>query len=194
VLVYYHKNIVYRGNYLMTEQEMFYARSRVESQFKGGASWFYWIAGLSLINTGVAFLNGSWNFIAGLGITQIIDAYAYMLADYNSKAVIYVGLLLDLLIIGMYFVFGKLALKRKRWVFITGMVLYSLDAIIFLFIQDYFSVLFHVYAVYCIYKGLKAANELTRLEGIAVEADEATVDVYSVENQTQLNNISVDEA
>jgi hypothetical protein len=178
----------------MTEQEMFYARSRVGSQFKGGASWFYWIAGLSLINTGVAFFNGSWNFIAGLGITQIIDAYAYMLSDYNSKSIIYVGLLLDLLIIGMYFVFGKLALKRKRWVFITGMVLYSLDAVIFLFIKDYISVIFHVYAVYCIYKGLKACKELDRLEAMPIETSEATEVSVEENNIVESNAIIADEA
>lgn len=44
---------------------------------KGGANWFYWIAGLSIINTLIIFFNGDVNFIVGLGLTQIIDAIFY---------------------------------------------------------------------------------------------------------------------
>src|SRR5216117_2936789 len=40
------------------------------AQLKSGASWFYWIAGLSLINSIVAFTGGQWAFLFGLGITQ----------------------------------------------------------------------------------------------------------------------------
>ena len=39
------------------------------AQLKSGASWFYWIAGLSLINSIAAVSGGSWRFILGLGIT-----------------------------------------------------------------------------------------------------------------------------
>ena len=34
-------------------------------QLRSGASWFYWVAGLSLINTIAAFSGSSWTFIGG---------------------------------------------------------------------------------------------------------------------------------
>ena len=45
------------------------------AQLKSGASWFYWIAGLSLINSISAASGSSWRFIVGLGITQIFDEF-----------------------------------------------------------------------------------------------------------------------
>ena len=36
------------------------------AQLKSGANWFYWIAGLSLINSAIFVFGGNVNFIAGL--------------------------------------------------------------------------------------------------------------------------------
>src|ERR1044071_6443875 len=42
----------------------------LEKQLKGGGSWFYWIAGLSLVNSVLALSGSETRFILGLGITQ----------------------------------------------------------------------------------------------------------------------------
>jgi hypothetical protein len=169
----------------MTEQEKIELKLRLESQFKNGVSWFYWIAGLSLINTVVILFDGSWNFIAGLGITQLIDAFAYSLAESFGNNIIYIGLFINLLIIGMYVVFGRLAHKKIKWAIITGMVLYSLDAVLFIIFQDYLAILFHIFAVYSIFRGLKAGSELSKVENITLEAEsesEVAVDELTSEN------------
>ena len=44
------------------------------AQLKNGANWFYWIAGLSLVNSAIFAFGGHVSFIAGLAYTQIIDA------------------------------------------------------------------------------------------------------------------------
>ncbi|MGI8656220.1 MAG: hypothetical protein ACR2LC_13505 [Pyrinomonadaceae bacterium] len=49
-------------------------------QALSGANWFFWIAALSMINSVVLLMNGQWNFLAGLGITQLIDGIAIALA------------------------------------------------------------------------------------------------------------------
>ncbi len=54
----------------------FAAQPQFEAQLKSGASWFYWIAGLSAVNTISALSGSNWRFMFGLGITQIIDAFA----------------------------------------------------------------------------------------------------------------------
>src|SRR5688572_14273659 len=43
------------------------------SRLKSSASWFYWIAGLSLINSISAFSGSSWRLFFGLGITHVIN-------------------------------------------------------------------------------------------------------------------------
>lgn len=158
----------------MSDQERIEARLRTESQFHNGASWFYWIAALSLLNTLVSLFNGSIGFISGLGITQVIDAAAYALKDFFGSGVIYFGTFIDLLFIAGFFLLGKLSYKRKKWAMIVGIVIYSLDLLTFLFITDYLSIGFHLLAIYSIFRGIQAADKLKELEAMTqlASADE----------------------
>ena len=47
------------------------------ARLRSGARWFYWVAGLSLVNTAAAFAGGHVHFMVGLGITQVVDAVAH---------------------------------------------------------------------------------------------------------------------
>src|SRR2546428_6752639 len=44
-------------------------RKTLERQRRNGAQWFYWIAGLSLINAAIALAGQEWRFIFGVGVT-----------------------------------------------------------------------------------------------------------------------------
>ncbi len=127
-----------------------------EAQLKSGASWFYWIAGLSLINSIAAFTGSDWRFMLGLGLTQILDAFGHDLGS-AGKAVV---LALDLLAAGVCVCFGFFAHKRHLWAFVVGMVLIALDGIIFLLAQDWLGVGFHVFVLYFLFRGAKACREL----------------------------------
>lgn len=127
-----------------------------EAQLKSGASWFYWIAGLSLINSIAAFTGSDWRFILGLGITQVFDAFGRDLGS-GGKAMV---LTLDLLSAGALVLFGVFAHKRHLWAFVVGMVLIALDGLIFLIAQDWLGVGFHVFVLYCLFRGAKACREL----------------------------------
>src|SRR5690349_15552832 len=65
-----------------------------ERKIKSGAGWFYWIAGLSLINSVIAATGAGWAFIVGLGVTQFIDAFAH---GFESSAATAVALGLDVI-------------------------------------------------------------------------------------------------
>ena len=52
-----------------------------ESRLKKGAGWFFWIAGLSILNSIIGLTGGGVNFILGLGLSQIIDAIASIAAE-----------------------------------------------------------------------------------------------------------------
>ena len=62
-------NRVEENSFLSGEAEIY--RRNMQS----GARWFYWIAGLSLINAIAAAANSNWSFLAGLGITQFISGF-----------------------------------------------------------------------------------------------------------------------
>lgn len=128
----------------------------LENEIRDGANWFYWIAALSVINTMVTLFGGSWNFIIGLGITQIVDTYSYQYAAGLGSYAGYLAIFIDLVIAGFFAVLGYLSNKKKNWSFILGMILYAADGLLFVVVLDYLSILFHLIALYFIYKGYSA--------------------------------------
>jgi hypothetical protein len=131
-------------------------KMKTESQFKSGANWFFWIAGLSLVNSIILLAGGSWNFIVGLGITQVIDAVAFP----HGAAGKIVALFADFIAAGIYIIFGVLARKGYGWVFILGMVLYGIDGLIFLAAKDILGFGFHLLALWFILGGYRAGKKL----------------------------------
>lgn len=148
------------------QENYFLAGERIalERRMLSGANWFFWIAGLSLINSIIMLSNGRWSFLAGLGITQIIDALANQAAGELGSGATVIALIMDIIVAGVFVLFGFMARKRQGWAFITGMVLYGLDGLLFLLAQSWLSIAFHAFALYCIYQGLRAHNQLKELE------------------------------
>lgn len=134
----------------------------VKNQFDNGLSWFFWIAGLSVVNTIVYLAGGNWNFIVGLGITQIIDEFVVEMQGTGM----YIALIIDILVAGGFALLGFLAKKRKYWVFIVGITIYGLDALIFLYVQDWVGVAFHALAIYGFVKGIKAGKLLKEMDTV----------------------------
>lgn len=139
------------------------ARIKLEDRVKSGASWFYWIAALSIINSVILLANGEWSFIFGLGATQIVDGLALgfieSAPDLQSVAVA-VAFIANLTIVTIFALFGFFARKSNPWAFWVGMVLYGLDGLLFLLFADYLSFGFHVFALWGMYGGLRALREL----------------------------------
>jgi hypothetical protein len=139
----------------------------LEKQMKSGASIFFLIAGLSLVNTFISTMGGSVTFVMGLGITQIIDGLAQKLgADggSNSAMISFVGLGINIAIAGMFILFGVLSRKCNRKVLAFGAILYIMDALIFLYWQDWYSLLFHGLMLLGLWNGYQAISGLNRLE------------------------------
>jgi hypothetical protein len=126
------------------------------SRLKSGASWFYWVAGLSLINSVVAFTGSTWRFIVGLGITQVFDGMAMEFGNSGKM----IALLLDVAVAGVFILFGAFANKAHLWAFIAGMILFALDGVLFLITQDWLGVAFHVFVLYCLFRGAQACRRL----------------------------------
>jgi hypothetical protein len=123
---------------------------------KSGASWFYLIAVLSMINTIAAFSGSSWRFIVGLGITQLFDEFGSTMGG-SGKIV---ALLLDLLAAAVFVLFGIFANKAHKWAFIVGMVLFALDGLIFLLTQSWLGVAFHAFVLFCLFRGFRACRRI----------------------------------
>ncbi|MGA2630691.1 MAG: hypothetical protein ABSG54_10810 [Terriglobia bacterium] len=124
-----------------------------------GANWFFWIAGLSLVNSVIALAGGGTRFVLGLGITQVVDAIAQQ-ANMGKG----VPLVVDLVAAGIFVPFGLQARKRQNWAFLVGMILYALDGLLFVLVKDILGIGFHLFALFFIYKGMKANEQLGALE------------------------------
>jgi hypothetical protein len=139
----------------------------LEAKARNGVNWFFWIAGLSILNTVIFFFGGSISFVVGLGATQfvdgVIDALAQEVSAGGGTVIRVIGIGLDIGIAMIFVGAGLLGRKYKRWAIVTGMVLYALDALIFLFLEIWFSLLFHALALWGLWQGLQAIKALKAL-------------------------------
>ena len=134
---------------------------------RSGASNFYWIAGLSVINSLITMFGGGTRFVVGLGITTVIDVFAYSFATELPEGALLIkgiGFALGLGVNGIFALFGYFAAKGKRWAFITGMILYGLDSLLSLVLQDWFGFGFHLFLLWGIFAGFQAATKLEQMQ------------------------------
>ena len=122
------------------------------------ANWFFWIAGLSMVNTVIAVSGGSVSFIAGLGLTQVADA---LMKNAGSIGLV-IALAFDVLAAAVFVGLGLLARRMVVWPFVVGMTIYVLDALLLILFQSWFAVAFHVYVLVMIFLGLKALRQATQ--------------------------------
>jgi hypothetical protein len=133
---------------------------------RSGANWFFWIAGLSIINSIIAATGSNWNFVVGLGITQAADAFGSVMITGTTGTVI--ALLFDALVAGGFAGLGLAARKGASWAFIVGMSLYSLDALLLAWVTDWLSVAFHGVALFFLFNGFRASRQLAAARAAAL--------------------------
>lgn len=138
--------------------------TNLAARVRGGASWFYWIAALSVINSVVIHFHGQWGFAVGLGITQVFDAIAMGVGEAGGSGAGMVATVIalgfDVFAAAVVALFGFLAAREKGWAFIVGGTLYAMDGLIFLIVQDWMGLGLHALALFFIANGFLALREL----------------------------------
>ncbi len=158
------ESVVRPGERKMENESYSHERAKLQQQHLQGASWFFWIAALSMVNSIIILTGNEWSFIVGLGITQVIDAVAVAVAPDAGSAATFVALFLDVLVAAFFVLLGVFARRGIQVVYVMGMVLYALDGAIFLLVADWLSVGFHAFALFCIFGGFKACRTLAAME------------------------------
>ncbi len=149
------------------EKKLVAAQIQIENQFKSGASWFFWIAGLSLVNSAALFSGSSWHFIIGLSITQFIDAVAKSIHGPYAPAFLTVALMMDLGFASLFVLLGIWAKQKSGTAFILGIILYGFDTVMLLFIGSIIGIIFHVLALVFIFRGYQSLRKLDQHEAAA---------------------------
>lgn len=138
-------------------------------QVKSGANWFYWIAGLSIINAVLAHSETKTQFVLGLAITQIVDAIAGQIAP-NWK---WFSLVFDAALAGALAFFGFKGGKAVMWAFLAGLSIFLIDCALFAWICLKFGEvekgvilggIFRALALFSIFGGISATKKLHALK------------------------------
>ena len=137
-------------------------RAVAARQTQVGGDWFFWIVGFSVVNSLLSAFGAQIHFVIGLGTTELIDGLAHAGSKGFGTANI-IALLLDLVAAGCYALFGFFARRGAKWAFLTGMILYLIDALLLLVFKDWLAVAFHAYALFRIFQGFQAAQRFSRL-------------------------------
>ena len=123
----------------------------------GGARWFYWIVGLSIVNSVLAISGANIRFVFGLGITEVFDAVHEPAAKTGA-------FIISASILAFFALCGYFGAKLQKWPFVLGGIVYLLDAGLCLFFQDYISVAVHVWALFRIFQGFAKINQARPLQ------------------------------
>ena len=161
-------NLSDQPSYSAGEQSYSAADDAVANEYRqqsiSGARWFFWVAGLSIINSIIIMNDGNWAFLAGLAITEVISGFAVGLSAELGTSVTIIAFVLDVLVAGVFAMFGWFAQKGHTWAFIVGLIFYVLDGLIFVVFQEWLSVAFHGFVVYCLIRGLMANQNWKALQ------------------------------
>jgi len=158
------------------EQAAAFEMAKQTGAFKNGANWFYWIAGLSVVNSVISLFQGGWGFIFGLGVTQVVDAVASAILEEQGDGaglIRIIALGASVFVAGFFVLFGWLANQGLGWAFLVGMVLYALDGLLYLLVKDWLSLGFHAFALFSMFNGYTALRKLKVLVPPAGEAQAA---------------------
>lgn len=149
------------------------------SKIYNSYSWFKWIAGLSLINTLLMIFGSNISFIFGLASN--IFLYAFGVELFGEYSII--TLSAQLIFPVIYFLLYRMNKSMKKWPIIVGVVLYGLDALLYLLIDDMLSILFHAYVMYSVLKSFWEIDQfketLSKLEALNQQSqvDETIIEV-----------------
>lgn len=142
------------------------AIAELARRMKSGANNFYWIAGLSVINSLILEFGGNSYFVVGLASTLFVDSIFVEFAKQFPDAGIFVkliGLAISIFIAAIFVLFGFFSNKGKRWAFIVGMVFYGVDTLIMLAFQEWMGLIFHGLFLFGLFGGIRALNQLQNL-------------------------------
>lgn len=117
----------------------------VSPSVQSAARWFYWIVGLSVINTVMAMSGSQTSFVMGLAMTAVIDAL------FSEMRI--VAFAIDAVVLAFFVFVGMQAVRGRLWAFYLGIVVYAIDALIYLAFGDWMPVAFHGLALFFIARG-----------------------------------------
>lgn len=152
--------------------DLFVAAAELAQKGKNGASWFYWVAALTVVNSFMLHGGAGRHFVVGLGSLVLVDSIAAEVAvqEPNAAGVARaVAMTIDAVVVVLVAACGWLSNRRWTSIYAIGMVLYLLDGLLFLLMGDIMSVAFHAFALWGMWNGWQAFRKLKQFEAALVQ-------------------------
>lgn len=143
-----------------SEKKLVAEQIKIENQFKSGTNWFFWIAGLSMINSASSLSGSSWHFVIGLSVTQFLDEVARSVHGPYGNAFSMIAFIMDFGFAALFVSLGFWAKQKSPAGFILGMIIYGFDSLLLLFIGSIIGLVFHALALVFIFMGLQSLRKL----------------------------------
>ena len=130
-----------------------------------GGAWFYWIGGASILNSVLNAAGTQWGLAVGLGVTYLIDGLAEGFSN-TVRTPIY-AFIIDIAVAGGFLLIGRAARRGNLGWYAISIVLYLLDGLLFVLVQDLLGIAVHAIAIYGLVSGWRAARSLKQFEAPA---------------------------
>ncbi|MBN1788539.1 MAG: hypothetical protein JW806_09135 [Sedimentisphaerales bacterium] len=134
-----------------------YEPKEIIHQAEKACGWFGAIAAFSLINSVLIFFQAEVTFVIGLGITMIVDGFIAAAREESAgtfaTVLTIIGIMINLVLIGVFALFWFLSRRGSKAAYIIGMVLYLLDGLLFLLFGDFIGLAFHGFFLYMLFGG-----------------------------------------
>ncbi len=140
------------------KQSSIQAYSSELKRINSGANWFIIISVLSIINSILIHSGSEINFIFGLGSTTLLDVLIRDMGEGQSI----LWLIPQFIIAGLFFFFGYAGKKLSNSAYLIGIILYSLDALIFFLFKNYIAIGFHLFALFGMVNGFSKLLKLKK--------------------------------
>ena len=143
---------------------------------KGGANWFYWIAGLSLINSAAFAFGADFHFLAGLGLTELVNGIISVVIEQGASIALWsVSIIFGIFLVVGFALAGYYANGFSRTAFLIGIVVYIFDGLLVLLLGDYFMAGFHAFALIFIIRGYLACRRIKAFVNVPSSVPNASV-------------------
>lgn len=133
---------------------------RLEAAFRSSASWFFWMAGCTVVNLFMVFTKSNFGLALGMSdslMMAVVNLLRPPAGDAGALIAFGGVIASNVLYIALMAVFGIFAGKGKVWAFALGISLALIDGIYCLSGGEYIGTLVHGMAVWFIFSGLRLA-------------------------------------
>ena len=138
------------------------------------ATWFFWVAGLSLVSMIMHATGFNFSFMVSMGVTEILGYVAVQSPSPLVKLFAWTVCIFVILVVGFC---GYFSSRKFTWAFVVGIGILLLDCLVlFSMLPDSIpSILFRMWAVYALiggFQALRAQKSRERLGQVVIDPSE----------------------